>query len=111
MHDVTEEFVNDVRFASHSKLAARVTAAKSLTAARAIVLAKLDGRELGFVSNALIYDQGMRDLKPSEHKTAIALLLGGFLRVFRVSGPLPGKHAASRPGANAEAHYVLRATK
>ena len=107
--DVTERISSDIRYAAtSSKLAAGVKAVKDTTPARALVLAKLDGRELGFVSNAVIYDVGMKDLSKGEHKTALGLILGGQLRVMKVHGPLPGVHSQHRIGASGPWHYVLR---
>lgn len=107
--DVTERVASDITYAARSsKLAAGVAEAKALTPAREAVLDKLNGRRLGFVSNAVIYDEGMRDLSKTEHKIALGLVLGGQLRVLKVLGALPGTHARSRIGADGPSHYVLR---
>ena len=109
MNDVTERVISDIQYAARFSKVAGATPAKGMTTARAKVLAKLDGRLLGYVSNAPIYDEGMRDLSKSEHKTAISLILGGFVKIEQILGPLPGDHAKARVGAREAYHYKLTA--
>lgn len=107
--DVTEQQVANLKDAARfAKLMNGVLPAKGLTPARELVLSKIDNRTLGFVSNALIYDEGMRDLSKTEHKAALSLVLGGFVRIFKVYGKLPGTYSQSRVGAGESFHYVLK---
>ncbi len=74
------------------------------------VLDKVNGMELPFISNALMYADELRRLGKTEQRIVLSLVKGGLLRVFKVRGPLPGHHAVSKVGARAEYHYVLIAS-
>jgi hypothetical protein len=107
--DVTKSVIDSLEYAPKPAYFRDIDSAKTLTPARKRVLRQLDGTELGYVSNAVLYDPGLRHLKKSDHKILISLIKGGFMRVLRVSGPLPGEHPPSRIGAQADYHYVLKA--
>ena len=70
-------------------------------------LAKWNGKRLGFVSKAPIYDDSFKNIKAAEHKALLGLIMGRALRIYQVPGPLPGEHRPSRVGAHADSHYLL----
>jgi len=95
--------------ASHSPIMRATTVPKKLTPGIRKAIERWDGVRLGLISKPVLYDNPFRYLKRSEHKPLIQAVLGGYMRVYRVSGPLPGEHPPSRIGARAEAHYLLSA--
>lgn len=110
IEDVTESFVREIAYAPLPQQFRNIKPATSMTPARRRVIDKIDGMKLGLVSKAPIYDRELeRSLSRVEHKTLIAMLKGGMVHLFRMSGPLPGDHPASRIGAHEIAHYELRA--
>jgi hypothetical protein len=108
--DVTDRFnsIITTSFASIPQYLKGLKPMTKLTPAGRRVLAKFDGQELGYISKAPVYDDPVKRLKKTEHKTLIRLLLGKHLRLIKVDGPLPGDHRPSRIGTDALWHYVLR---
>ncbi len=103
--DHTDKVKAEISYAAKLRFGCDIQPAKSLTPARKQLLQRLHGMKLGWVSNALIYDDSMRALKKAEQKAVVALLLGGHLRVLRVQGPRPNE--SRRELAQAEFHYLL----
>ena len=109
MDDVTQYMVDSVRMGVGTcATMAALKPADRLTPARRKVLTKVDGMRLEYVSKAVVYAKTVRALPTREHKALIALLFGGYVRVVRERGPLPGAHSQGRVGAHETCHYVLR---
>jgi hypothetical protein len=110
--DDTERIVSDARHAP-GQLAdtfrRAAPAGGKLTAAQERVLAKVNGLELPFISNVLLYARELQRMGSVEHRIVFSLIKGGRLRVLRKSGPLPGNHPSSAIGAREHAHYQLAA--
>jgi hypothetical protein len=109
MEDVTTTIISNTRHAvvpSHLRLLAP---APKITPTGRKVLKLVHDMRIGFVSNPLVYEDSFRHWPKVQHKTLLRLLLGGFLQVYRVNGPLPGNHPRSRIGAHSISHYLLRA--
>ncbi len=107
--DVTSTIVSDLRSGYLPVHLRGLSPAPKITPAGRTMLQQIDGLLLGYTSNPLAYDEAVRGFTKQQHKTLLRLLLGGFVQVFRVSGPLPGVHKQSRVGAHGQAHYMLRA--
>jgi hypothetical protein len=108
--DVTASVIADLKAATHSEVMRTVKPIAGLTKPRAAVLLRAEGLRLELVSNALIYARAFKTTKSwsrVEHKTLLGLVLGGYIKIYKVSGALPMAHAVS--GASTEAHYRLAA--
>lgn len=109
--DVTDAMGREIRNGVLPQHLRNWIVAESLTPARKRVLEKFDGIKLAYVSNPLIYDRAFRNASKAEHKALVGLVLGGYMRVFRIPGGLPVETfatASDRIGAGAEFHYELR---
>ncbi len=110
--DVTASIVADLKAATHSEVMRAVKPIAKLTKPRAAVLLRAEGLRLEFVSNVMIYARAFKDTKSwsrVEHKMLLGLVLGGYLKVYKVNGALPMAHSVT--GASTEAHYRLEVCK
>lgn len=77
-----------------------------ITEAMKPVLAKYDGHLMGYVSNVVVYDSSLRHIPKKEHKLLLRLVHGGFMRVKKVFGDLPGA-SENCVGGRSGWHYKL----
>jgi hypothetical protein len=109
MENVTPQIIADIRSLSVRTYLRDLKPASGITPAGRKLLQLIHDMPLAFVSNPLVYDDAWRGWPKPRHKTLVRLLLGGFVQVYRVNGPLPGVHPTSRIGARSPSHYLLRA--
>ena len=107
--DVTASIVADLKAATHSEIMRTVKATAALTKPRAAVLLRAEGLRLEFVSNVMIYARVFKGWSKVDHKMLLGLMLGGYIKVYKVSGALPMAHSVS--GVSTEAHYRLEVCK
>lgn len=103
--DVTDIIVRDMQ-SGLDKHAREARAATKLTSLQQRVLSTMNGKELPFVSNPLVYSKIARSLPKTEQKALYSLVKGGQLRVLRRVG-LPSDERVRSESPFAGSHYVL----
>ena len=108
MEDVTESMVTEHQYSSTKPQEFRnLQPVKKLTSSQERTLQACHGLHLAYISKPLFYDKALRLFNKRDHKTLLNLLYGGWVKVYRVPGDLPGDQPPSHVGAREGRHFLL----